>query len=786
MINKKFLLLAPGVVLGAVVMASDAVSAPQAAPVTQGGAAVSPAEARENVGRQALLFRSSEMVAEANRLMLDGQYREAIAKYREIIALLTPSTGGARFADKVEFCRRRISDCYYQMAESYMLRADESASSYDFEQAIRYCEEALEFCPERQAELQSRITFYTQRRDAARTRESADVSNLEPGLPAQRYQIQLLIEQGIELARRNELMQARRKFEQVLLIDPYNDAAMQNLYGVNTRIREEAEARANATTRRLVGEVEWSAALPIVSAPPAATGDNQLETPVAQPGEHALEQILRNLYLPNYVLYDDLQTFSEAMEDLRVQVNEAQASKQNARPVNFVIRDIVYSDPAQAPKLAGYAPNRASVYDILTGLKERGDLDFKIDENAVIIVARGLQLEAMTTESFRYSMGGSESIESLTSALLGAGVTIDKNNGASITYNPVLNEVISRNTPTNQRKIATWLAEHGDQGDPMVQIMFKFIEVSQNDLDELGFNWTYSRMGHTSFGVGNNSLLRHYSVESGGDRFGGAAVGGGTVGDDADGTYNFNWSDDHNQLSASVYALDWADSTDLLYSPRVTTLAGSTARVDMTENHYYPDEYEDSEYEVTYYNGRKYGFYFEVPQPTIEDEPERLGISFDITPQVDGNLIRAAVGFNIKQFDSWMIIDSRTPPNPIPSDDGNDDSDDDGEYQKKPVFTVRSISTQVALRDGETVLIGSVSQDLTTVLHDRIPILADIPFIGRLFQSRYTVSKKANLLIFMTCRLINPDGTAINGGSVSGEPGPGGRQDGLPQFPINQ
>jgi general secretion pathway protein D len=237
-------------------------------------------------------------------------------------------------------------------------------------------------------------------------------------------------------------------------------------------------------------------------------------------------------------------------------------------------------------------------------------------------------------------------------------------------------------------------------------------------------------------------------------------------------------------LSASVYALDWADSTDLLYSPRVTTLAGSTARVDMTEAHCYPDEYEDSDSELTIHEGKKYGYYFAVPQATLGD-PERLGIQFSITPQVDGNLIRAAVNFNIRQFDSWMIIDSRTPP--IPDTEGGDSDDSDGEdYQKKPVFTVRSISTQVALQDGETVLIGSVSQDLTTSLHDRIPILADIPFIGRLFQSRYTVSKKSNLLIFMTCRLINPDGTAVNGGSVSGEPGPGGQQSGLPQFPVNQ
>lgn len=785
MINKKLLLLAPGVVFGAMVMAADAVSA---APASDPDV-LSPAEIRENVGRQELLFRSSEMVNAANKLMVDGKYREAIAQYRQIIALLSSSTGGSRFAEKVEFCRRRISDCYYQMAEEAMRRADEKASSYDFEEAIRYCEEAKEFCPERLTELESRITFYTQRRDAARNRENADVGHLERNLAAQQYQVQLLIEQGISLANRDELMQARRKFEQVLLIDPYNDAAMQNLRGVSTRLRDAAENRANATIRRLVGEIEWSAALPIASAPPAATGDNQVDSPVEHSSERTLEQILRELSLPNYVLYDDLQTFSEAMEDLRAQVNDSR--KPTDRAINFVIRDMVYADPSQAPKLAGYAPVKASLFDILTGLKERGDLDFKIDENAVIIVARGCQLEEMTTEIFRYSMAEGETVDSLKSALRSAQVTFDEAAGASLTYNDKLNEVISRNTPGNQRKIETYLAANSDHGVPMVQVMFKVLEVSQNDLDELGFSWAYSRTGNTAFQLGNNALLRHYGLdEQASDRYSGAAAAAGlnngasNIGQrgDADATYNFSWGDSHNRLSASVYALDWADSSDIIYSPRVTVLHNQTARINMTEKYYYPGDYEDADSDVTYYQGKRWGYYFVVPQTSLDDDAQDLGIRIEVSPKVDGRLIRMAVNMPIKQFDSWMVVDSRVPPDP---NDPDADDDDDGEYQKKPIFTVRSISTNVAVEDGQTVLIGRVTQDLTTAVHDRIPILADIPFIGRFFQSRYTSSQKTNLLIFMTCRLINPDGTSKYGDRESGDPGAGGQQSGLPHFPRN-
>ena len=52
--------------------------------------------------------------------------------------------------------------------------------------------------------------------------------------------------------------------------------------------------------------------------------------------------------------------------------------------------------------------------------------------------------------------------------------------------------------------------------------------------------------------------------------------------------------------------------------------------------------------------------------------------------------------------------------------------------------------------------------DTTSRLNDKIPVLGDIPLIGRLFQSKYTKAEKRNLLIFVTCRLVKADGTAFN------------------------
>jgi general secretion pathway protein D len=48
-----------------------------------------------------------------------------------------------------------------------------------------------------------------------------------------------------------------------------------------------------------------------------------------------------------------------------------------------------------------------------------------------------------------------------------------------------------------------------------------------------------------------------------------------------------------------------------------------------------------------------------------------------------------------------------------------------------------------------------------TDVEDRIPFLGDLPLIGRLFRSSYESSEKRNLLIFVTARLVDPNGLPI-------------------------
>jgi general secretion pathway protein D len=59
------------------------------------------------------------------------------------------------------------------------------------------------------------------------------------------------------------------------------------------------------------------------------------------------------------------------------------------------------------------------------------------------------------------------------------------------------------------------------------------------------------------------------------------------------------------------------------------------------------------------------------------------------------------------------------------------------------------------------VLGGLIHEELTTI-RDKIPLLGDIPVLGRLFRSEGEYSRKINLLIFVTARLVDPAGRPIN------------------------
>ncbi|PKK90566.1 MAG: hypothetical protein CVV64_09405 [Candidatus Wallbacteria bacterium HGW-Wallbacteria-1] len=72
-----------------------------------------------------------------------------------------------------------------------------------------------------------------------------------------------------------------------------------------------------------------------------------------------------------------------------------------------------------------------------------------------------------------------------------------------------------------------------------------------------------------------------------------------------------------------------------------------------------------------------------------------------------------------------------------------------------PVLTKRAAKTTVTIQDTQTVVIGGLIREDKQKVVSKVPVLGDIPLLGKLFRSRKTVRKKTNLLIFITPHIID-------------------------------
>ena len=71
-----------------------------------------------------------------------------------------------------------------------------------------------------------------------------------------------------------------------------------------------------------------------------------------------------------------------------------------------------------------------------------------------------------------------------------------------------------------------------------------------------------------------------------------------------------------------------------------------------------------------------------------------------------------------------------------------------------PVLDVKQSSGVVRLKDGEMVIIGGLIQEESSDTERKVPLLGDIPWLGRLFKGTYTLKTKSELVIFLSPRLV--------------------------------
>jgi len=79
-----------------------------------------------------------------------------------------------------------------------------------------------------------------------------------------------------------------------------------------------------------------------------------------------------------------------------------------------------------------------------------------------------------------------------------------------------------------------------------------------------------------------------------------------------------------------------------------------------------------------------------------------------------------------------------------------------------PAFRARQVVTTVNVWDGQTVVLGGLILENVQKIKDKVPVLGDIPLVGRLFRSESKSTQKKNLMIFVTPTIIDQAGNRLH------------------------
>ncbi|GHB96398.1 type II secretory pathway, component PulD [Cerasicoccus arenae] len=370
--------------------------------------------------------------------------------------------------------------------------------------------------------------------------------------------------------------------------------------------------------------------------------------------------------------------------------------------------------------------------------------------------------------------------ESLRNFFTRAGVDFNEP-GASLAFDGT--QLIVTQTPKNLEKMRNILRRY-DQ-TKQVEIEAKFLDVIQGNLDELGFNWSVkSASGRNSFSTDNQTLDNIFSINTQDSNISidttstnpitgitntvtkNVSAGapdipnaidlgalGGVMG-------SFMGVIQGVDVNLTVNALQRQEGSDLLSAPKLTVLSGRTAQIVVAQELRYPENYGDIEAEVSQSGSSlsvsgSSSAAVAITAGTPQDFSVRnVGVEMEVTPTVEENdNISLKLEPRVTEFEGFVEYGGPS----IAIAGGTTVTVPSGFFQ--PIFSTREVRTEVTIFDGATVVIGGLTREEIKTIEDKVPVLGDIPFLGRLFQNKGETAQKRNLLIFVTANLISPGGS---------------------------
>jgi MSHA type pilus biogenesis protein MshL len=289
----------------------------------------------------------------------------------------------------------------------------------------------------------------------------------------------------------------------------------------------------------------------------------------------------------------------------------------------------------------------------------------------------------------------------------------------SITINSLSGTVMIKDTHRNVEAIGQYIATVSANIVRQIDLEVEIYEVSLNDSTQLGINWGYlSDTLDTSF----NTLPGQFGL-AGGGLIVQTPVFGSPVGDPG-----IRVTHQRGNLTAIVDALKQQGTLKVVSKPRLRTLNNQPAVVRVGQD-------------LPVFVTQVIQSPGNPPVITTNETIQTItvGTVLSITPQVSSD---GLITLDITPAVSRLV---RT------------DTSASGQTNA-PVIDIRQASSLVRLRDGATIIMGGLVQDGTTTTHRKIPILGDIPLLGKAFSGDYKTADRTELVFFLTPRIIPIDG----------------------------
>jgi general secretion pathway protein D len=382
------------------------------------------------------------------------------------------------------------------------------------------------------------------------------------------------------------------------------------------------------------------------------------------------------------------------------------------------------------------------------------------------------------------------------------GVTFGQ--GTLALYSPASSTLIVKNTQ-DQLDLVERIIEIGGTGEGVkqIEIQAKFVEISQTNTKELSFDWmlgqsniphnynVFTGGGTSGNGVPLTQAAFPFTFNAGdapvtsGNRSGSYAITGnaidallaGTTGQQsvAPGIVSITGAGTDPTFQMVMRGLNQKKGVDLLSAPRVTTKSGQRAVVEVIREFKYPTEFSAPQIPQTLgagaaallgggIGGGGGGSFPVTPTTPTAFEKRDTGVTLEVEPTIgpDGYSIDMQLAPQVVEFEGFINYGSpiqTTSTNPITGASTTNVLTPN--IINQPIFSTRKVSTNVTVFDGATVVLGGLIREDVQKVEDKTPIFGDLPLVGRLFRSNVDQHIKRNLVIFVTARLVNPEGAPI-------------------------